>query len=110
MSATQAINIAPREFIAKVRNRWFVVGTLLVPIFMSFWMVIPNLLTRADIELLRIAVVDVGTGSGALIADRFRQADGFTVEVDAVRSLSATELEETRASLQQQIVDESLDG
>ena len=110
MSATQVINIARREFIAKVRNRWFVVGTLLVPIFMSFWMVIPNLLTRADIELLRIAVVDVGTGSGALIADRLRQADDFTVEVDAVRSLSATELEETRASLQQQIVDESLDG
>lgn len=110
MSATQIINIARREFIAKVRTKWFVIGTLLVPIFMSLWMVIPSLLTRADVELLRIAVVDVGTGSGTPIAARLRAVDDFTVEIDAVRSLSTADLDETRASLQQQIVDEELDG
>ncbi len=110
MSVTQVFNIARREFIAKVRNKWFVIGTLLVPVFMSMWVFIPSLLQRADIEELRIAVVDVGTGSGSQIADRLAEIDDFTLEVTAVRSLAASEITDATTSLQQQIVDETLDG
>ncbi len=110
MSATQVINIARREFIAKVRSKWFIIGTLLVPFFMSMWVFIPNLLARADVEQLRIVVADVGTGSGSQIADRLREIDDFTLEITAVRSLTKSQAAVARTSLQQQIVDESLDG
>ena len=31
MNFTQVINIARREFISRVRNKWFILGTLMVP-------------------------------------------------------------------------------
>ncbi|HJO04703.1 MAG TPA: ABC transporter permease [Acidobacteriota bacterium] len=110
MSATQVFNVARREFIAKVRNKWFVIGTLLVPFFMSMWVFIPSLLERADVDELHIAVADVGTGSGSQIAGRLAEIDDFALVAAAVSSLSEDEVTDARASLQQQIVDESLDG
>lgn len=110
MNATQVINIARREFIAKVCSKWFTIGTLLVPFFMSMWVFIPNLLAQTDVEELRIVVADVGTGSGTQIADRLREIDDSRLEITAVRSSTESEAAVARTSLQQQIVEESLDG
>jgi len=57
MSAPWAV-IAKREFVERVRTKWFVIGTLLGPIGMIALIVIPALLAHVGAESVRIKVVD----------------------------------------------------
>jgi ABC-2 type transport system permease protein len=50
--------IARREFIERVRTKWFVIGTILGPIGMLALIVIPAVLARAGAEGVHIKVVD----------------------------------------------------
>ena len=50
--------IAKREFLERVRTKWFVIGTILGPIGMVASIIIPALLGRVGTEHVRVAVVD----------------------------------------------------
>ena len=55
--------VVKREFIERVRTKWFIISTILVPVFLGAVMFIPMLLsTMSSSEALKIAVVDE-TGS-----------------------------------------------
>jgi ABC-2 type transport system permease protein len=55
-----------REYLARVRSKAFIIGTIIGPLFMGGIMILPALLAGKGGKLLRVAVVDA---SGALQAD-----------------------------------------
>jgi len=73
-----------REFVSRVRTRTFVIGTVLGPVLILFFMVFPMLLERGQQKVARVVVVDASTGGlGVRVADALRQAT-FTSGVDSV--------------------------
>lgn len=50
--------IARREFIERVRTKWFAIGTLLGPIFMIALILIPALLARTGGEQAKVQIID----------------------------------------------------
>ncbi len=55
--------VVKREFIERVRTKWFIISTILVPVFLGAMMFIPMFLsTMSSTDALKIAVVDE-TGS-----------------------------------------------
>jgi ABC-2 type transport system permease protein len=58
--------IAKREFIERVRTKWFVIGTLLGPVLMLALILVPALLAGAGADQNKVAIVDrSGAVSGA---------------------------------------------
>ena len=62
--------VIKREYIQRVRTRFFVVMTLIGPIVMASFFVVPMLLATIKTEATRLAVVD----ESGVIYDRFRSA------------------------------------
>lgn len=66
--------VAQREFQERVRSRWFVVSTVLVPAFLGLVIFIPvyfTSTTAASPEMARITIIDVsGSGIGERVAAR----------------------------------------
>lgn len=110
MNMTQVYNIARREYLARVRSKWFVIGTLLVPAIFSLWAVVPQLLARADVEELQLALVDVGTGAAAEVVTRLDEIDEFELAVTQTLTVTAVDLEAVRESLREPILEGELDG
>lgn len=80
MSAPWAV-IARREFVERVRTKWFVVGTLLGPIGMIALIVIPALLANMSAEGVRIKVVDHSQAEvGPIVATTLGAEPGWKVE------------------------------
>jgi len=83
-----------REFLTRVRSRAFVIGTVLGPLLILFFMVFPMLLERGQRKVARVVVVDASTGGlGERVADALRQAtfarDGDSVPRYHVARLAA---------------------
>lgn len=110
MNVQQVYNIARREYLARVRNKWFVIGTLFVPLIMLASFSIPALLQRADVEELRVLIVDAGTGEGEAVREALGDVEAFTLTIEGVRTTTADELPEVRENLRRQVLDEELDG
>jgi ABC-2 type transport system permease protein len=79
VSAPWAV-IARREFIERVRTKWFVIGTLLGPIGMVALIVIPAVLAHVGQEGVRIKVVDHTGRLGAIVATTLGANEGWKVE------------------------------
>jgi len=80
VSAPWAV-VARREFLERVRTKWFVIGTLLGPIGMIALIVIPALLANMSAEGVRIKVVDhSGRELGPLVATTLGAEPGWKVE------------------------------
>ncbi len=58
-----------REFVERVRNKWFLISTVLGPIFMIGLGVLPALLMTKSGRVSRIVIVDASTGT---LAERMR--------------------------------------
>lgn len=70
-----AMVIARREFLERVRSKWFVLVTLLGPILMIGVIVVPAVLAARSAELAKLAIVDRSTAHvGAPLAADFRAA------------------------------------
>ncbi len=110
MNFTQVMNVARREFIARVRNKWFIISTLMVPALMGMIVAIPQMLERADIDELRLKVVDVGTAQGGRVAESLETIDAFTVTVADPYTISPDAVETTREALRIELIDEQIDG
>ena len=93
-----------REYLERVRSKWFLVGTLLGPVFFLLTFVVPQLIGArgASSEVVaHIIVLDAtGSGMGARVAEALRE--GFpTSPAPMVETTSASELPlaEDRAAL-----------
>jgi len=87
--------IARREFLERVRTRWFLISTIMGPIFMAAIMVLPLLLAERGGRQRSIAVVDLSTGGFAerLTADlnRSQPIVATRASADALRLGSITD-------------------
>lgn len=96
-----------REYLERVRSKWFLVGTLLGPLFFLAITVVPMWIstrTKASTDVADVVIIDAtGTGMGARVAQglqsRFPDASAPTV-----RNVDAASLprEEDRATLEVQ--------
>ncbi|HSD67518.1 MAG TPA: ABC transporter permease [Vicinamibacteria bacterium] len=66
--------IVRREYLARVRTKGFVIGTILGPLVLGAMMIIPVFALRSSSKLLKVAVLD-GTGTlGPAVEDALRAA------------------------------------
>src|SRR5262249_40239056 len=72
VSFAQVFKVARREYLARVRNKAFIVMTVLVPVFLGAYMFAVPILARSRTSNLRLAVLDAGTGLGDALAGRLR--------------------------------------
>jgi ABC-2 type transport system permease protein len=96
-----------REYLERVRSKWFLVGTLLGPVFFALITVVPILIsskTKASSSVADVVVIDAtGVGMGEQVAQglRARFPDGPTPDVRKVDPASVPR-EEDRATLEVQ--------
>jgi ABC-2 type transport system permease protein len=93
-----------REYLERVRSKWFLVGTLLGPVFFAMITVVPILIsskTKASTDLANVTIIDAtSSGMGERVAAALR--DRFPLSpAPAVRSVDAASVprEEDRAAL-----------
>jgi len=110
MNFQKVFTIARREYLARVRNKWFVISTLMVPVLMASPMLITGLITRTDVDELRLLIVDVGTGQAQAIQESLDEIESFSLTIVGTQSLTASEYEATREDLRQSVLDEDIDG
>lgn len=67
----QAFVIARREFLERVKSKWFVIVTLLGPLLMIGVIVVPALLMSKGAETAKVVIVDHDSGIGARLVDGF---------------------------------------
>jgi ABC-2 type transport system permease protein len=87
--------VVRREFTEKVRNKWFIISTLVVPVLMAAVVVLPILLAERGGGHRSIAVLDLTTSDfGENVAQRLDAVDRLTaslVEVELVDLESAAD-------------------
>lgn len=110
MSPTQVMNIARREYLARVRNKAFLFTTLLVPGLIAINFSLGRLLERADIDELRVAVVDQGTGLADGVIENLGEVEQFQVSVTERRTVDSGSVEAALAELRETVLDQSIDG
>ena len=68
-----------REYLERVRSRWFIIGTVLGPIFMAAIIIVPNVLaarTKASSNLANVLVLDAtGSDLGTRVATALGKVD-----------------------------------
>ncbi|HEX9730152.1 MAG TPA: ABC transporter permease [Gemmatimonadales bacterium] len=96
-----------REFVEKVRTKWFIIGTVLGPVLMFGLVALPILM--ADKETHRsVAVLDAtATGFGERLADALDRADALATRLVPV---DLVELEDAADSLAVAVTAKELDG
>ena len=110
ISPSRVFQVLRREYLARVKNKAFLLTTIMVPLFLvGYLLFLPLLFTGSGPEKLRIAVVDVSTGLGASIAEALGKAEEPSFEVSEVLTASQAG-ERFRKVLNQRIIDWKLDG
>lgn len=100
--------VVRREFVEKVRNKWFVISTLLGPVLMGLAMFLPAYLLTKQTGERRVAVVDASSDAfGRRVADALDAA-----EMIQARYLAAAldAVEEVADSLAREVGAKSIDG
>ena len=93
-----------REYLERVRSKWFLVGTLLGPVFFAMITVLPILIsakTKASTDLANVTIIDAtssGMGERVAAALRQRYPQSPAPEVKSVDAASVSR-EEDRAVL-----------
>jgi ABC-2 type transport system permease protein len=91
-----------REYLERVRSKWFLVGTLLGPVFFAMITVVPILIsskTRSSTDLANVTIIDATrSGMGERVAGALRQRFPLS-PAPQVRSVdpAAVSMEEDRA-------------
>ena len=110
MKAIKIYAIARREYIARVRSKAFLITTLLVPALMGFYAIIIPAMSRADVDELRVMVVDAGTGLGDTLTSRLSEVDSIPFEMQSTESIRVADLETRRTSLSDAVRNGDIDG
>ncbi|HUS63615.1 MAG TPA: ABC transporter permease, partial [Kofleriaceae bacterium] len=98
------IVIARREFVERVRTRWFVIVTLLGPIGMIALLVVPAWLSNSTDDRVRIKVVD----KSHVMSDRIAQAAALSFPNQFVFETVSTNAEED--DLREDIREQKING
>src|SRR6185436_6516618 len=97
-----------REFLERIKSRWFLVSTVLGPVFMVGTMVVPVIIATRGARERTIAVADFSTdGFGKRLAtelDRSKELQAAWIPASAERRDALTD------SLEQVVVAKGLDG
>ena len=110
MKAYKVLSIAHREYLARVRTKAFVFTTLMVPAMFGVYAVVFPAMTRADVDELRLAVVDTGTGIGDSLAARLGDLESLPFIIEPTHNIREDDLERTRAELSDAVRNDDLDG
>lgn len=110
MKVSKIFSIARREYIARVRSKGFIFTTLLVPAMMALYAVLFPAMTRADVDELRIAILDTGTGIGEPLGERLSGVERLPVILQSSSTIAAADLEAAREGLSEAIRSDELDG
>jgi ABC-2 type transport system permease protein len=89
VSAAQILKVARREYLARIRNRAFIVMTVLVPVLLGGYMFSVPLLTRSRTTTLRLAVLDNGAGLGGALAEQLRAIERPHITVSETVTISS---------------------
>jgi ABC-2 type transport system permease protein len=102
--------VAKREFLERVRSRWFILGTLAVPLLMTaiFGASVMMARTGASSSVRHIAIIDAtGAGLGARIANVLMADSSLGSATDSarpsVRVVSASELPAAEAAAMSEV-------
>lgn len=109
MNPTQVYKIARREYLARVRNRAFIIMTVLVPVFLGLYMLVIPVLNRPSATERRLAIVDAGTGLGPSLANAVGGIERPRIVVREVAAIPEGD-EAARGRFTAAIRDGSLDG
>jgi ABC-2 type transport system permease protein len=97
-----------REFIERVRTKWFLIGTILGPVFMGLIIVLPLLVAERGVADRSIVVLDA-TSSG--FGERLTTAINQIPKVQATRrGVPLERLEEEATALAREVGTTGLDG
>lgn len=111
--ASKTLVVFKREFLERVRSKWFIIATVLGPVFLGLITILPIVLsskTKSSERLSDIVLIDAtGTGLGARVA---KTLASFTPQAPAprVRTVTAQQVprEEERAT--QEVIDRGAVG
>lgn len=110
MKAIKIYSIARREYIARVRSKAFLITTLLVPALMGFYAIIIPAMTRADVDEIRVIVVDAGTGLGDALTTRLSDTERLPFVMQSTEDVREPDLETRRTALSEAVRNHELDG
>jgi ABC-2 type transport system permease protein len=104
-----------REYLERVRSKWFLVGTLLGPVFFAMITVVPIVIsskTRSSTDLANVTIIDAtNSGMGQRVAGALRQrfplspppqvrmVDAASVPIEEDRAVISVRDKETRGYL-----------
>jgi len=96
-----------REYLERVRSKWFLIATLLGPVFMAVLIVLPAVLamkTRTSSRLSDIVIIDAtGTDLGTRVSQTLAQSSA-QAPVPRVRAVSAEEIAREEETATQAVV------
>jgi len=97
-----------REFVERVRTKWFIIGTVLGPVFMGLVIVLPMLMAERGSASRTVIVVDATTeGFGARLTEAVSRLPKVTVER---REVAPAEMEQVAEQLAKDVGTTPLDG
>jgi len=97
-----------REFLERVRTKWFIIGTVLGPVFMGMVIVLPILMAERGGGERTIIVVDASSeGFGARLAESLSRLPRLNVERRAVQP---ADIEQVAGELAREVDTTPLDG
>ena len=100
--------IIRREFIERVRSRWFIISTVLGPLFMIAVTVLPSLLMMKGGRAQKIVIINGGAGTLAgRMQTQLSRGGRFQITIDTVLEDSVPAVQ---AALLHQVKEETLDG
>ncbi len=110
ISFSQVYQILRREYLARVKNKAFIMTTIMVPAFMiGYLLFLPLLFSGSGASDLRIAVIDVSTGLGDVMAAALETMKEPSVEISEI--VTSTQAgEDFRKGFNQRVMDEEIDG
>lgn len=97
-----------REFIERVRSKWFVISTILGPIFMIAISVLPSVLAMKSGTVSRIVIIDAGAGSVAeVVRAQLARSGRFQITIDSIDESRVSAVEDSLTAL---VNAEAMDG
>lgn len=111
MKRHQVYHVARREFLARVRNKAFVLTTILVPAFLVLYtFILPLLFRGTTTEELKLGLLDVGTAHGERVKEALAEIEKPKISIVREASVESARLEEIRTAWSDAIRNEELDG
>ncbi len=104
---SKLLAVIRREYLARVRSRWFIVTTVLAPVLLAGAMAIPVIIAVKQVE--RAAEISVVDESGAVL-EMLLETDAFREGRLRYRPAPQADVPSAREALRRQVVAEEIAG